>query len=260
MLRNGMKRIIYSVWNDLTEPHTSATDYKQSQFKKYKPELEKRQKEYARSCNADYHVYSPNTGLYPSIQFWKLNKFEELAQDYDEVLYLDLDVVPQTDKNIFESFDTNNICVYNVIREYNKKKIKWEMEDDNFHPMNVWVKMTMKKAMLLLENVSGNDGVANTGVVLGNSEAIKKLAWSERIDSTFDIFNEAVEDNIYPEEIHKRWKPNNEAFLSYMIERYEVPMIDIGIQWNYILDATVKDYTAGAHFIHQVNKEFEVSL
>ena len=31
-----MKRIIYSIYTDNLEPHTSATDFKKSQFEKYK--------------------------------------------------------------------------------------------------------------------------------------------------------------------------------------------------------------------------------
>lgn len=255
-----MKRIIYSVWNDLSEPHTSATDFKQEQFRKYKPILEERQRQYAKKCHADYHVYTPDTSLYPSIQFYKLKKFEELAEEYDEILYLDLDVIPKTDVNMFEAFDTNTICVYNVEGVYKGKKVKYELEDDNIHPMNVWVKCTIKNSMLLLDDVSGTDHLANTGVLLGNRESIKKLSWIERLESTYKIYHEALEDNIYPEEIHKRWHPNNEAFFSYVIEKYNVPMTDIGIQWNFILDSNVKEYSAGAHFIHQVNKEFEIGL
>jgi len=260
MLRNGMKRIIYSVWNDLTESHTSATDYKQEQFRKYRHILQKRQEDYAKSCNADYDVYHPDTGLYSSIQFYKLKKFEELSAEYDEILYLDLDVIPKTNINIFNAFDTNNICVYNVVKSYDKKEIRWAMKNDSFHPMDVWIKCSMKKSMLLLDNIVGSESIANTGVLLGNKNAIKNLSWLERLDLTHEAYKEALDDNLYPEEVTKRWVPNNEAFFSYMVEKYKVPMIDIGIQWNYILDRHITDYTAGAHFIHQVNKDFEIGL
>ncbi len=255
-----MKRIVYSVWNDITEVHDSVTPYKESQFKRHRGELEKRQSDYAKFTNADYMVYTPDVTTYADIQFYKLIKMQELSQEYDEVLYLDLDVIPKTNINIFENFDTTKMCVYNVHRAFNKKNFRWELEDDNFHPMSVWVKCALKKSMLLLDDLSGTEKVANTGVVLGSKESIKRFDWIGRFESCIEVYKEACEDNLYPEQVSRVWTPNNEAFFSYIIEKYDIPMIDIGISWNYILDAKVRKYTDGAHFIHQVNKEFEVGL
>ena len=40
----------------------------------------------------------------------KEKALEELVKDYDNILYLDLDVVVNTNKNFFKKFDMNTIC------------------------------------------------------------------------------------------------------------------------------------------------------
>ena len=255
-----MKRIIYSIYTPTVDKHDSSTDYKKSQFEKYKTKLEQVQKDYASFCKADYSLIETSETNYDKIQFDKLIKLQELSYDYDEVLYLDFDVIPKTTTNIFDNFDTSKICVYNIPRELDAKKFKWELDDDNFHPLNVWVKCTIKKAMLLLDDITGTDALINTGVVLGSKESIKRLDWVGRLDECLEVYKEACEDNVYPDEVSRVWKPNNEAFFSYLIERYNIPMINIGISWNYILNQDITTYTDAVHFVHQVNKDFKVGL
>jgi hypothetical protein len=114
--------------------------------------------------------------------------------------------------------------------------------------------------MLLLDDITGADTLINTGVVLGSKESIKRLDWIGRLDECLKVYAEALEDNVYPDEVSRVWIPNNEAFFSYLIERYNIPMINIGISWNYILNQDITTYTDAVHFIHQVNKDFEVGL
>ncbi|MEC7128480.1 MAG: hypothetical protein VXW67_07285, partial [Bacteroidota bacterium] len=103
------KNIIYSIWSDLTEEHMSVNDYKKESFKKYKDKLIHLQKEYARHCNADYELFNPTSTDYVNVQFDKIFKLEELTENYDKVVYFDLDIVPITKKNIFDSFNFDNI-------------------------------------------------------------------------------------------------------------------------------------------------------
>ena len=70
----------------------------------------------------------------------------------------------------------------------------------------------------------------------------------------------AIKDNLYPKEVSEPWVKNNEVYLSYILERYKIKFNNIGIQWNYILDDLVHEITAAAHLIHQVNKDFHVSI
>ena len=86
-------------------------------FMEYKQDLLKCKQEYAKKCDADWiffdkigyvqsfqKKFSINT-IYDAINLYKIYMFEELGKKYDNVLYLDFDVIPKTDKNFFDEVD-----------------------------------------------------------------------------------------------------------------------------------------------------------
>ena len=118
-----MKRIIFSQHAQTVDDHTSVTNYKRAQFGRYKDKLIQTQKEYANFCDADYMCLEVIASNYDDIQFHKLHRFEMFSYEYDEVLYLDLDVVPQTEVNFFEYFNLDSICGYAMNRGNVKKEL-----------------------------------------------------------------------------------------------------------------------------------------
>ena len=256
-----MKRIVYSIFTDNLDPgHKSSSDFKLSQFKKYKSELENAQRTYAESCGAEYKLFDTNNTAYDNIQFEKLLKFEELIDTYDEVLYLDFDVVPITKINFFDVFDLNNICAYGIDRTPDNKKLKNSLKYDGFDFMNMYCKTCAKNAMLLLNNMEGTDEIINTGVIGGNKKSISKLKINKRLNALHSLLDEAKEDNLYPQEIYKHWKYNNEIYFTYLIERYNIPYTNIGLQWNFLLDNYHPEVSSAGYFLHHVRKEFERSF
>ena len=212
-----MKRIVFSVWSDLGPD-----------WEDYKDILSQRHKEYAYFCNADYGLYDSKLN-FVNLQFYKLQLAEQLVNDYDEVLYLDLDVIPKNIKSFFDTHDLNNICCHKTQRP------QWKID--------------LKRYML---DGSGEHNIINTGVFGMNKRASDQLRFTERYSDVERIYYECDVDRLY--------EPNNEVYLSYMIERYDIPFKDIGVQWNYILDKVVTTYTPACYFLHQSNKDFEVGL
>ena len=255
-----MKRIIYSIYTNTVNNHSSVNDFKKSQFEKYKKQIKKSQEDYAKWCNADYKLYKTRIVDYDKIQFEKILLFEKLSKEYDEVLYFDFDVVPQTRLNIFNEFDLNTICAYSLNRFVVEKNIRKKLINDAFDRMNMWIKTCCKSAMLLLDDIQGSQLLMNTGVLLGNRNSISKLKFSERLNKLNKKYNDAVKDNLYPEEINKWWKPNNEVYMSYLIERYNIPFTNIGLQWNFMLDDYSPKPSSAAHVLHHIRKEFELSF
>lgn len=255
-----MKRIVYSIYTSQVDQHKSSTDYKKSQFEKYKDQLEKSQKDYASFCGADYVLEITKETNYDIIQFEKIKKLEYFSEYYDEVLYLDFDVVPITDKNMFDEFDFNKICGFAIDRTPERKALMWGIKNDSFDVMNMYSKTCAKNAMLLLDDIKGSPTIINTGVVSGNKESIKLLGFSEHFEMMLEKIDEAIEDNLYPYEINRTWKPNNEVFITYLIERFNIPFTNIGLQWNFLIDKLCPVPSAGAHMWHHVNKEFELSF
>ena len=73
-----MKRIVYSIYTNEVNEHTSTNDFKKSQFKKYKEKIIKSQKDYANLCNADYKLFNTEITNYDNIQFEKIFLLEKL--------------------------------------------------------------------------------------------------------------------------------------------------------------------------------------
>lgn len=256
MLRNMSKRIIFSVWSDLIDNHPSAPNEKVRSFNLYKDKLVEKQKRYAHLCGADYNQFVPKENNYVDVQFYKLQQTENLLQYYDEVLYLDLDVIPRTNKIIFDSFNLDDVSVYSMPVQLSDNFIKTNIKDNKFSSMNKYSKMSCKRAMLLLDDVYGDNNIANTGVFCLNKRSSEALKFTERLPEVKTKFLMAVEDNLYPKEMSSSWVENNEVFLSYILDRYSVPNNNIGQVWNYILDEFIKEPTDACYFQHQVNKEF----
>lgn len=259
-----MKNIIFSIWSDLTSNHISAPDWKKESFRKFKNKLVEKQKEYANYCNAEYFLFEAKSTDYVNVQFDKILKFEKLTEEYDQVVYFDLDIIPITKNNIFEQFDFNYPCVYdydvnkNALDDEWKKWLRHQYREKNIiDPMSRYSKIAAKKAMLLLEDIVANDRICNTAVVCGNKNAANLLKFSERMSYIDKTLLEAKNDTLYPREYYEGWVKNNEIYFSFILEKYNVKYNNIGIQWNYILDEFVSEFTYGVHLIHQVNKDFE---
>ena len=257
-----MKRITFSIYNDnVDQNHRSTSDFKLSQFQKYKDQLVSSQREYASKCSSEYTLIETSSTDYNTIQFEKIKQLEKFANEYDEVLYLDLDIIPHTTfANIFDENDTSTLCIHPLKRDLNDQDLKMFLEYDSFDTQNVFCKTAAKKSMLLLDNVYGNNHLYNTGVVLGGSEVIKQLNFMEQLDDCHKLLDETREDSLYPEEITRNFYYNNEVYVSYLIERDNIPHTDLGMQWNFILDGYQPDPSAACYLLHHVNKEFEKSF
>lgn len=253
-----MKRIIFSLFTDVIDEHTSATDFKRLQFKKYHDQLEAKHKKYAEAVGAEYKLFTPKSSDYNTVQFEKLLMFEELAKEYDEIVYLDFDVVPIRNTNIFEAFDLNTICAFNLKCDMEKHLYYWLTNNDKWHSMDMHSKSCHKRAMLMLDGDFGEQTCLNTGVVAMNKDMVAKLNLSAQLDELKSISDEAVSDTIYPDTMAKTWIFNNEVILSYLIERHALPFTDIGMPWNFIVDDTIPTLSGAAHFIHFVHKKFEM--
>ena len=257
-----MKKIVYSIFNDnVDQNHKSTNEFKLNQFKKYKNKIINAQQQYAEKCGAEYKLFVTNTTDYNLIQFEKINILEDLANEHDQLVYLDFDVVPsQNASNIFETFDFNTIGLHPLRRTPSVYELHDALTHKWFDTMNVYCKTCAKNAMLLLDNVIGNDAIYNTGVIVAGSAVVKQLQFTTLLPQLDRLLDIAKDDNVYPEEISNTFYYNNEVYISYIIERNKIPHTNLSAAWNFILDGYQPEISAAAHFIHHVNKEFEKSF
>ena len=256
-----MKRIIFSQYNDnIDQNNVSTNQYKLDQFRKYDKQLEQAQREYAERCDAEYVLHRLDITDYNNLQFEKILQLERYAEYYDQVLYLDFDVVPnKRAENIFNTFG-DTLAMYPLFRDQHDHELKWNIENDTYDNQNVYCKTCAKNSMLILDNCQTSTKLYNTGVTYGSSEAIKKLNFSQQLSNMKLLLDESIEDSIYPDNITKNFFHNNEVFVTYLVERDNLPCTDMNIQWNFILDGFQRQAPDVAYFTHHVNKEFEISF
>lgn len=253
-----MKRMIFSIFSDnIEKDHQSSNDYKKQQFTKYAHLLEEKQKEYARICGAEYNLFKVDTERYDQIQFDKIHMFDELVYNYDEVLYLDFDVIPQKEDNFFEHHDLDAVCAYSFERKPSSRVIERKIREDDFDGMNVFSKGCCKQSMLLLHDISSDYSIINTGVLGMNRRSVANLNFTDDIVEAWTTYFECRNDNIYPEEINKYWRGNNEVFITYMIEKNKVKFNNIGMPWNFMLDEYEPNPSDAAYLLHYVHKDFK---
>lgn len=207
-----MKNLIFSIWSTSLTPN----------WIQYKLQLIDKQRAYADQCNVDYRHFDISL-TFTELMFFKIQFAEHLLNEYDQVLYLDVDVIPLTNKSFFETFNLDNICLHYTLNP------KWKIQQ--------------KKLMLAQEGITSNDKITNTGVFGMNRTARDTLNYTKKRSEIKKLYGD--------------YKPNNEVYMSYILEKYKIPYTEIGMQWNYILDNNVQQFSAGCYFVHQVNKNFK---
>ena len=256
-----MKKIIFSIYNDnVDQNNISTNNYKLNQFRKYDKQLEQAQRDYADRCGAEYILHRLNITDYTDLQFAKICQLESYAENYDQVLYLDFDVVPhKRAMNIFDVYG-DTLAIYSSHEHIEPRDLKWFIEKDTFDSQNRYCKAAAKNSMLIIDNCQPSLKIYNTGVFYGSSQALKQLQFDNRLTELKDLLDEARDDSLYPNNISKNFSYNNEVFVTYLIEKYNIPCVDMNIQWNYILDGFQIEPSDTAYLIHHVNKSFEISF
>ena len=279
-----MKNLIYSIYIENNEPNLSEKhQFTKTQLAKHFQKLIDVKKEYAKHCNAEYRLYENDTYWqkfkkkfngyqFDIINLYKIHLWEELGKTYDNVLYLDLDVIPNTTESFFKKFDMNKICVHAVnatkeniwtksqLKNYKKKIHSFENIMKRLDCYNMYVKAIAKKSMLALDNNFNTDYlIANTAILGGNSNAITQLKYTEKLDELLNILNEAKKEKFFGEEISKQFFPNNEVFFHYLLDKYNIDWYNLPKEWHTYLmskNKITKDIK-NSKMIHLINKRFE---
>ena len=279
-----MKNIIYSIYIENKEPNLSEKhQFTKTQLEKHYEKLVDVKKEYAKHCNAEYRVYENDTFYqkfkkkfegfeFDIINLYKIYLWEELGKDYDNVLYLDLDVIPNTTENFFETFDMNKICVYSpnatkenvwtktMLKNYKKNIHSFEYLITKTDKYNEYVKAMCKRAMLTIDNkFNTNYLIANTAILGGNSSAISKLRYTERLDEMSYTLKKAKEEQFFGETISKLFFANNEIFVHYLLDKDNIDWYNLPKEWHTYLmknDKITSDLKS-VKMIHLINKRFE---
>lgn len=278
-----MKNIIYSIYIENNEPNLCEKHlFTKAQLEKHFDRLIDVKKEYAKHCNAKFVLYENDNqyqkfrkkyeGLeFDVINLYKIYLWEKLGKQYDNVLYLDLDVIPNTTQSFFKTFDMNKICVYApnaTIKTWTKKEQNsYKRGEVNFEKIisykdkySEYIKALCKKAMLATDNkLDTNYLIANTAVLGANSNAISKLKFTDRLKDMIHTLNIAKEEKLFGKAVSKLFFVNNEIFFHYLLDKDNIAWFNLPKEWHtYIMknDKITSDLKS-VKMIHLINKRFE---
>ena len=280
-----MKRVIYSLYVDVpAKEHygnskirhdtTEKANITVNAFKKHYKKLVEVKKIYAENIDVDFIMFEydeqyktfeqnflkdfPMFTGYEVINFYKIHLLNELSKTYDEILYLDFDVIPFTKEHprvasFFNNWDlSKGICLYNNNDKVNKSMdISQSIRSPSAKYFNC-------HAMLYDQGLKPINDVVNTGIIGACKEDIIKLDFFGGFKDTIDLMTKLRESEpgIYTQNIIDMFRYDNETIFSYKKQINNVPIQWLDDKWHYFFD--VQGYIPDdTKLVHCINKDFD---
>ena len=283
-----MKSIIYSIFIDIPEKDLDNTGWYDQQgvkqdtdkskvtkdyFLKYYDKLKQRQVDYARTLGVDYvlHEYDdeyknyvsyfqkkyPQISVYDIINFYKHELMKRYASKYDEVCYLDFDVIPNTDESIFDvvQHDEFGCADSNKEAEWGKNvEIKWY----NTCIRNPSSKYWNTHAMLNDIGLEPDTDVFNTGIMVASSKMIKRLDYFGKFEEVLELMTRLKNEvSMYPHNIQRSFNYDNETVFAYKRVVNDIKINYLNDDWHHkVQDEKWYVFNDSAKMYHVINKRF----
>ncbi len=278
-----MKRVIFSVYVDVPEKEHYATnfDFEINQnkeraeltrqgFKTHSDRLIQVKKDYAEKIGVDFLMYGYDSKYkdflkemnyeeltgYEIINFYKIYLLEKLAEEYDEILYLDFDAIPVTNENFFEFWDlTKGVVVLKNDDQVRTHKTIQYLKQSTRSPT---AKFYNAQAMLLEKGRSPTNNVINTGIIGISKEHVKQLKYFDNFKETIDLMTHLIndKDSMYPDNIRNMFRYDNETIFSYKLKMTGVPVQWFDEQWHYFFSQQLY-IPRETKIVHCVCKDFD---
>lgn len=254
-----------------TQMISSKEGITKNKYRVYAPKLMDRQRQYAEKCNADYLIFDDASftefkrwftsktdmaSTYDVIGFYKHYLMNELAKTYDNICYFDLDVVPNTDDNIFDVFDFSKFWLAD-----STLKSRWGRSIDPKYftggskdPASKWIQAA---AMADKEGLERLDHTFNTGIMFGGSEVIQDLYSFDLLDNVLELMFDAKAAELHENYI-RSFGFDNETFISHQINSRGVEYGLLDKDWH--CTVMTERRIARAKMLHVMDKDFEKVL
>ena len=233
-------------------------------------------KDYAENIGADYILFEndnqykdyfksfkknyPQISEYDVVNFYKQWLMLKMAEKYDNVCYLDFDVIPNTKEDIFKAhkIDTHFACAEN-----NSLALWGKIIDSNRY--NTCIRNPASKywnchAMLFQEGYEPETDVFNTAIMVSSSKIINQLNYFGDFDKTLDLMTYVKndKDSIYPHNIKRVFGYDNETVFAYKRVVNEIEIDYITDDWHWRVDTDI--WKEDAKMFHVMNKKFGLFL
>ena len=279
-----MKRLIYSFYIDIPEEELDIFDkdvlkkdetprniITKNNFKDNYFKLLANKKWYAESIGVKFKMFEydenfknfktrlqtryPFITTYNVVNFYKLKLLCELANHYDEILYLDFDVVCLTKDNFFDNWNLDKgIAVFDNTYKVNTMETITKQTQTIRSPT---AKYYNAQSMLIHKNLNPKNNVINTGIIGANKEHINKLKYFDDFDDDIKTMKDLTTNyDVFPKKIVDFFGYDNETLFSVKLNEHNVPVQWLDNQWHYFFDRQgfiPKD----VKFVHAINKDFD---
>ncbi len=280
-----MSRIIYSLYIDIPDKELDLFDKNilkskeiptnintKKQFKDNYFKLLANKKWYAESIGVPFMMFEydlryqkfeleikrnyPFITTYNIVNFYKLKLLCELAQTYDEILYLDFDVVCLTKDNFFDNWNLEKgIAVFDNTYKVNTIETITKQTQTIRSPTS---KYYNTQAMLIEKGLSPINKVINTGIIGANKEHINKLKYFDDFDNDIKTMkNLTTNYDVFPKKIVDFFGYDNETLFSVKLNEHNIPVQWLDNQWHYFFDRQ-GFIPKETKFVHAINKDFDV--
>ena len=280
-----MKRVIYSLYIDIPREEIDPFDKNilkkgetpmnlrtKQQFAKHYGDLCACKEIYANAIGADFIMFEyddkfksysenlkmqyPYLTMYNIINFYKIHLMYELGLKYDEILFLDFDVVPMKNENFFEAWDlTKGIAVLNNNNKINKIESVTDTSQTIRSPSS---KYFNAQAMLFEKGLSTKNDVINTGIVGINKDHLAKLNYFKDFTENLTLMSRLKNGvGIFPDKVLQYFGWDNETLFSVKLQENNVPVQWLDNKWHYFLyhQGFIPKETI---LCHTINKDFDL--
>ena len=250
-----MSRVIYSLYIDIQNPVSHFEN--QKKFNDNYQWLLDKQMKYADTIGVEYRHFTyddnyiefskqfgPEISEYNIINFYKMHLLYNL--DCDEILYLDLDVIPVTNENFFDVWDLSKGIA--IMSE------PWSHKDNNRHLHSIRSPLAKYwNARAMLGEIRP---VFNTGIIGANRECLNKLDYFGEFEKTIDLMTDLMNDEFWPDDIRNLFGYDNETIFAYKLFSKELKYQNLhDTYWHFYMDKW-SYIPRKTKFIHCINKDF----
>lgn len=195
--------------------------------------------------------------IYNVINFYKFDRLDYLFAnfDYDEVLYLDFDVLVGTKDNFFTECDLSTMHV--PTSPLNNTLIKKMLNNQGRCGFRAPEAKKLNTNLMLNEySLDHNPYSYNTGIFAMNRDVWKHLNYFEDFDNILKLMNDLKHDRSFPPEVQYCLGYDNETVFGFRLTQRNLDFIDIDETWHFLVKEQKRDFKFG-HFLH---KNFDLVL
>ena len=256
-----MKRVVYSLYIDIPKEDLDIFDKNllkdgapptnyvtKLQLKTHYDDLVASKQTYALAMGVEFKMFEydlkfmnyqkqmqskyPYLTAYNIVNFYKIHLLYELSKEYDEVLYLDFDVVPMKYDNFFKHWDLSKGIA--VLNNNDRRTLIENVSDTSQTIRSPSSKYFNAQAMLFEKGLSSENDVINTGIIGASAKHLKDLKYFDDFDNDLKLMCDLKDGSgIFPEKVLQYFGWDNETLFAVKLKEHKVPVQWLDDKWHY---------------------------